>query len=171
MTQVRRVLPRKGIPRTTRPDARATVSAETLRARQTVVVPLFPQTAPIGPEEDNCMTNMFSDLGDLRPMDERVRKARMRARINLPSVEVPHIDNLFDETCPDISDQAIDHAVSLFRAKHRRPMESVREEIGAYNRDKAQRNVGEVLKMPWPRVAASVFGMLTLIHLGSSQAF
>ncbi|WP_435258777.1 hypothetical protein ACSBLW_03105 [Thioclava sp. FR2] len=171
MTQVRRVRPVNGMPRTDRPDARATVSTETRRARQAVVVPLFPQSPRKTETEDSQIENIFADLGDLRPVDARVRKARIRVRACLPSADIPRIDNMFDDSCPEISDECMSQAVSLFRAKNRRPMEAVREEISAYHRDNAQRHVGEVLQMPWPRVAASVFGMLSLIHLGSSQAF
>lgn len=170
MTQVRRVMPRKGMLKTKRPDACSLPSAETLRARDAVVVPLFPHAATAQGHTAPEVANIFADLEDLHPTDPRVAQARIRARSRMPDADLPRVDNLFADDCPDIADSVLESTVALFRASHRRPLEAARSEIRAYHLDQSHSTVGEVLHLPWPRVAAGMFGMLTLIHFAGTQA-
>lgn len=167
MIQVRRVTPRFGAAKTSRPDVRAKVSPETLRARKAVVVPLFPQD---GPAEDALLglsKNIFADLGSDRPTDARVSRARLRARRQMPMAEIPSVENIFDDNCPDVSEDIIETQLTAFRSR-RRKMDAARAEIFAAHEEKAHIAVGNLLHDPWQRAAAGVFGMLSLLQISGS---
>ena len=169
MTKVRRVIPRRGLRRTARPEVQAEVTAETMRARQISIVHLFPHDGTLmDGDAGSCEGNLFADLGDLRPVDRRVSAARDRIRRRLPLADLPEIDNLFAEDCPDMPEQVLENTVSLFRARPR-PLEAAREQIVAYHDEQAHHGLGEMLHLPLPRVAAGVFGLAALIHLGGGS--
>lgn len=124
-----------GGPHTPRPDVRSLTDHDIVAARRTTVAPLFPGKEDLkSPVERALSNNVFSDLKLPPNHDARASRARERIARLLPVEGIPEIENLFEEDCPDVSEDLYTALVGRYRAE-KRPLQGAREEILALHDD------------------------------------
>ena len=166
MSQVRRVSRPCGTLRTRRPvSAAAPVDHGVELACTATVTHLFPAKVSVqSPYQAAQITNIFADLAqdDAIPCTSPLGRARARAAARLPGADVPHIANIFDEDCPDVSDAAMARMAAAIKARPRK-LESARVELLAGHAERAEQARG--LTKLGTRSAAGLAAAITLVAI------